>query len=207
MSDEQTIEQQDVEQAETVEASHESPEAPAAEPKPTETVDFWKAKAREQEKRAKANADAATKLKEIEDRDLSELEKAQRAAKEYGDELAALKAQEIIDKAPTSQKDLALVQAHAARALRGGFGGKLCIHPDQVAPVAASLMVIGGALLLYGLDQLGLRAQGLAAGHLHRYRMVGRNQRVQFAFDVVAVQFHAFRQVEIQPAAIGGEVA
>jgi len=59
----------------------------------------------------------------------------------------------------------------------------------------------------HGLDQLGLRAQGLAAGHLHRYRMVGRNQRVQFAFDVVAVQLHAFRQVEIQPAAIGGEVA
>lgn len=34
--------------------------------KPTETVDFWKEKAREQEKRAKENADAAKRLAEIE---------------------------------------------------------------------------------------------------------------------------------------------
>lgn len=41
---------------------------PAAEqPKPTETVDFWKQKAREQEARAKSNADAAQRLAEIED--------------------------------------------------------------------------------------------------------------------------------------------
>lgn len=56
--------------------------APAAttpsDPKPAETVEFWKTKAREQEARAKSNAAAAIKLKEIEDRDLSELQKAQR---------------------------------------------------------------------------------------------------------------------------------
>lgn len=41
---------------------------PAAEqPKPTETVDFWKQKAREQEQRAKSNAEAAKRLQEIED--------------------------------------------------------------------------------------------------------------------------------------------
>lgn len=41
---------------------------PAAEqPKPTETVDFWKQKAREQEARAKSNATAAQRLAEIED--------------------------------------------------------------------------------------------------------------------------------------------
>ncbi len=51
-------------------------------PKPTETVDFWKQKAREQEGRAKSNADAAKKLKEIEDRDLSELDKAKRDAEQ-----------------------------------------------------------------------------------------------------------------------------
>lgn len=52
----------------------EAPEAtttettPAAEqPKPTETVDFWKQKAREQEQRAKSNAEAARRLQEIED--------------------------------------------------------------------------------------------------------------------------------------------
>jgi hypothetical protein len=41
-------------------ASVEQPNAPQAEqPKPTETVDFWKQKAREQEQRAKSNADKA----------------------------------------------------------------------------------------------------------------------------------------------------
>lgn len=44
--------------------------------KPTETVDFWKQKAREQEKRAKDNADAAKRLAEIEDAQKSEAEKA-----------------------------------------------------------------------------------------------------------------------------------
>ena len=40
-----------------------------------------------------------------------------------------------VDGVTAETKDLALVQAHAARALRGGFGGKLCIHPAQVAAV------------------------------------------------------------------------
>lgn len=52
------------------------------QPKPTETVDFWKQKAREQEKRAKDNADAAKRLSEIEDAQKSESEKvADRIAK------------------------------------------------------------------------------------------------------------------------------
>jgi len=46
------------------------------QPKPTETVDFWKQKAREQEKRAKDNADAAKRLSEIEESQKSEAEKA-----------------------------------------------------------------------------------------------------------------------------------
>lgn len=46
---------------------------PAAEqPKPAETVDFWKQKAREQESRAKSNAEAARRLQEIEDAQKSE---------------------------------------------------------------------------------------------------------------------------------------
>jgi len=44
--------------------------------KPTETVDFWKTKAREQEKRAKENAEAAKRLSELEDAQKSETEKA-----------------------------------------------------------------------------------------------------------------------------------
>lgn len=47
----------------------------AEQPKPTETVDFWKQKAREQEKRAKENADAAKRLAEIEQSQKSEAEK------------------------------------------------------------------------------------------------------------------------------------
>lgn len=50
--------------------------------KPTETVDFWKTKAREQEKRAKDNATAAQRLAEIEDAQKTEAEKtAERIAK------------------------------------------------------------------------------------------------------------------------------
>lgn len=48
----------------------------AEQTKPTETVDFWKAKAREQEKRAKENAEAAKRLGEIEESQKSEAQKA-----------------------------------------------------------------------------------------------------------------------------------
>jgi hypothetical protein len=52
------------------------------QPKPTETVDFWKQKAREQEKRAKDNAEAAKRLSEIEDAQKTESQKtAERLAK------------------------------------------------------------------------------------------------------------------------------
>ena len=54
----------------------EGTETEQQETKPTETVDFWKQKAREQEKRAKDNADAAKRLAEIEESQKSEAEKA-----------------------------------------------------------------------------------------------------------------------------------
>ncbi|WP_294567601.1 hypothetical protein [uncultured Arthrobacter sp.] len=64
----------------TAEAAATETEAPAttdqAEQKPTETVDFWKQKAREQEKRAKENADAAKRLGELEESQKSESQKA-----------------------------------------------------------------------------------------------------------------------------------
>lgn len=43
-----------------------------------------------------------------------------------------------VDGVTTETQDMALLQAHAVRALRGGFGGKLCIHPAQVAAVHAA---------------------------------------------------------------------
>lgn len=48
----------------------------STEQKPTETVDFWKQKAREQEKRAKDNAAAAKRLADLEDAQKSESQKA-----------------------------------------------------------------------------------------------------------------------------------
>lgn len=50
-------------------------EPPATIPKPTETVEFWKAQARENEKRAKANADAADKLATLEESQKTEAQK------------------------------------------------------------------------------------------------------------------------------------
>lgn len=51
----------------------------ATQTKPTETVEFWKQKAREQETRAKANATAAQRLQEIEDASKTEQQRATEA--------------------------------------------------------------------------------------------------------------------------------
>jgi len=56
-------------------AATETDEQDAPKLKPTETVEFWKQKAREQEARAKANAEAATKLQQFEDRDKTEAQR------------------------------------------------------------------------------------------------------------------------------------
>lgn len=50
-------------------------EADEVQPKATETVEFWKQKAREQEARAKSNAKAATRLAQIEESQKSDAEK------------------------------------------------------------------------------------------------------------------------------------
>jgi hypothetical protein len=50
--------------------------------KPTETVDFWKQKAREQEKRAKENSNAKIELEKLQAEKLSREEKAQKEADE-----------------------------------------------------------------------------------------------------------------------------
>ncbi len=53
-----------------------APEISPEQPKSTDTVDFWKQKAREQEKRAKDNADAAKRLSVLEESQKTEAEKA-----------------------------------------------------------------------------------------------------------------------------------
>lgn len=59
--------------------------------KPTETVEFWKSKAREQEKRAKDNANAAKRLAEIEEAQKSEAEKSADRIKALEGEAASAK--------------------------------------------------------------------------------------------------------------------
>lgn len=68
-------EQQSAEATETETEATQQTET-EAEQKPTETVEFWKAKAREQEKRAKENAEAAKRLAEIDESSKTEAEKA-----------------------------------------------------------------------------------------------------------------------------------
>ncbi len=52
-----------------------APEQQAEQPKPNETVEFWREQAKKQEKRAKENADAAKRLSEIEEASKSEAER------------------------------------------------------------------------------------------------------------------------------------
>jgi len=77
------------EDATPAETATETAEQPDATPKPTETVEFWKQKAREQEKKAKENVQARMELDELKKAQLSNEEKlaaelgeaAQRAAR------------------------------------------------------------------------------------------------------------------------------
>ena len=81
----------EVAEAETVEAPGDD-QQDQEQQKPTETVEFWKQKAREQEKRAKDNAEAAKRLAEIEDANKTEIEKARERVKAVEDELGTVPA-------------------------------------------------------------------------------------------------------------------
>jgi hypothetical protein len=87
MSEQQTAD------APEAEATEPTEQAPAA-PKPTETVEFWKQKAREQEKRAKDNAAAAQRLSEIEEANKTAEQKAADRLREIEDRAKELEAKE-----------------------------------------------------------------------------------------------------------------
>ncbi|WP_156749430.1 helicase [Mycobacterium sp. E1747] len=107
-----------------------APEGDASEQppkKPTETVEFWKSKAREQEKRAKENAAAAKELADLKESQKTELQKAIERADAAEGALGALKAAEQIRewKSATAKKfgvpadalrgvDLDEIEEHAA---------------------------------------------------------------------------------------------
>lgn len=101
---------------------------PAPEPKPTETVDFWKAQARKQEERAKANADAAAELQKIKDRDLTDLQRVEKerdaaTAELAATKLAAMQAKVALDKGLT---------ADIAAMLQGDTAEAMSAHADQL---------------------------------------------------------------------------
>lgn len=86
-------------EAPATDATDETPEPPKPTPKPTETVDFWKGKAREQEKRAKENADAAKRLAELEGASKDQASKVDERDAQIGQkdtELAALRAENVV---------------------------------------------------------------------------------------------------------------
>lgn len=79
----------DVDATET-EGTEQESEQQQEQQKPTETVEFWKTKAREQEKRAKDNAAAAKRLGELEDAQKTDAEKAADRIKKAEDEAASV---------------------------------------------------------------------------------------------------------------------
>ena len=85
MSDEQTTDTTDTPSDTATEQT---------QPKPTETVEFWKQKAREQERRAKDNAGAAQRLAEIEEANKTAEQKAADRLAEIEQRAAALSAKE-----------------------------------------------------------------------------------------------------------------
>lgn len=115
------------EQPTTTSAPTPPAEAPA-EPKPTETVDYWKQMSRKNEERAAANAKAAEKLKEIEDRDLSELQRAQRDREEALTRLASIE-QEAVRNRVALAKGL---PAEIAATLSGANEEELAAHADRL---------------------------------------------------------------------------
>ncbi|QDF19892.1 head scaffolding protein [Mycobacterium phage ThetaBob] len=86
MSDDITTPETEMVDEVTEEDHQEQPQ----DPKPTETVEYWKAKSRENEKRAKANAEAAKRLAEIEDAQKSDAEKTAERISKAEAEVAAV---------------------------------------------------------------------------------------------------------------------
>lgn len=74
-----------------------------------------------------------------------------------------------VDGVTPDTQDMALTQSHAERALRGGFGGKLCIHPAQVAAVHAAFAPSEAQL-----DWAQRVVQGFDAAHGNVFSVDGR---------------------------------
>ena len=102
-------------------------------PKPTETVDFWKQKAREQEKRAKENAEAARRLGEIEESQKSEAQKTSERLAEAEKKAADAEARVL-------RRDLAIEHK-----LSAGDAALLDLVTDETALKALAERLAGAA--------------------------------------------------------------
>lgn len=108
------------------------PDPTPAQPKPAETVEFWKAKAREQEKRAKDNAAKAAQFDEFTEAQKSEQQKLLERAEQAEREAAALRSAREIDKFKediTKNPKYAGVPAHV---LRGSTEEEIEEHAAQL---------------------------------------------------------------------------
>ena len=107
-------------------------EAPVVEPEAAkddaETVEFWKAKAREQEKRAKENAQAARRLSEIE-------EASKTAEQKAADRVAELERQAAEIEARATRAEVAATTGLPVEILAGPKDST----PESVAEFAATV--------------------------------------------------------------------
>lgn len=110
---------------------------PETAPKPTETVEFWRDKAREQEKRAKENAAAAKELASVKEAQKSDAEK-------LADRIAAAEAESASVPAKVSEQ----LRAHLV-ALHGIEQDKADLYltatdPELLLKQVAGLVDMGG---------------------------------------------------------------
>lgn len=121
----------------------ETPEAPEA-PKPTDTVEFWKKQARDNEARAKSNADAARKLQEIEDSQKSETQKQADATAKAQQEAAEARAEALA------------YRVAAAHQVTPEYFDLLGAGPEDIITARAERV---GALLVAQSENATLRAE------------------------------------------------
>lgn len=114
---------------ETDDTTEEDTEQPK---KPTETVEFWKAKAREQEKRAKENDRAAKRLQEIEESQKTELQKWQERAESAEGAISALQAAQQIRDAKDALGQQYGLTPQSMKALRGNDLEELEEHAQML---------------------------------------------------------------------------
>ena len=110
-------------------------------PKPTETVDFWKQKAREQESRAKANKAAADRLAELEESQKSDAQKA-------------------ADRIANAEREVASVPAKVADALKSHL---VALHEINEEDAELFLTASDPELLLKQVGRLTARAKASEA--------------------------------------------